>query len=622
MKLRQKTLLIIIITLISLIGVLYLATSTILLENIRNAEEREAEQSVNSFLTLFSFTQQNYSEAMADWSAWDLSYTFIKDKNQKFIDENVSLSSLKTLKVDVMLFVKNSGEWVYGLGFGKEQLTEDALPVPLRQLLTSAHQFLQHADPFSIKTGILQLPDNPFWIVSLPIVTNNHEGPILGTLVVGRYLDANYWARLAKITGIPLTVYRLDETQRSAEVLELRSTLVARPGRILVHPVDDYLVHGYSLLNDIHGQSALIFQLDIPRLAYQRGQQNLFYLVISLLISGLVFGVVVLLALEKWVLLRLDSLSTQVKHIDFKDRNFFIMHVRMDGKDEFSLLANAINDMLEALQMAQVEIMALNESLKEENLRMSAELKVTRRLQQMILPKPEELLKIADLDISGFMEPAEEVGGDYYDVLEHNGRVILGIGDVTGHGLESGMLMLMVQMAVRTLLACEVTDLKTFLSILNQVLYANIQRMNTDKNLSLLLLDRQGSVLRVAGQHEEVLVVRRGGLVERIDTFELGFTIGLEEDIANFIEPVNVRLQPGDGVVLYTDGITEAESPNGELYGIERLCKVISNHWSLPASQIQQAVINNILQHIDTQKIFDDITLLVLKKKAILNTTP
>ena len=57
---------------------------------------------------------------------------------------------------------------------------------------------------------------------------------------------------------------------------------------------------------------------------------------------------------------------------------------------------------------------------------------------------------MADLDIAGFMKPADEVGGDYYDVLQSNGRVVFGIGDVTGHGLESSMLMLMVQMAVRT----------------------------------------------------------------------------------------------------------------------------------------------------------------------------
>jgi len=129
-----------------------------------------------------------------------------------------------------------------------------------------------------------------------------------------------------------------------------------------------------------------------------------------------------------------------------------------------------------ALEKANKQILALNDLLKLENLRMSSELDVTRKLQQMILPKDKELALIVGLDIAGFMEPADEVGGDYYDVLQQNGRIKIGIGDVTGHGLESGMLMIMVQTAVRTLLQSEENDPVRFLDILNRTIYGNVQR--------------------------------------------------------------------------------------------------------------------------------------------------
>jgi len=114
-------------------------------------------------------------------------------------------------------------------------------------------------------------------------------------------------------------------------------------------------------------------------------------------------------------------------------------------------LEEQVKERTAQLAEANQEISALNEKLKAENFRLSAELEVTKQLQQMILPKQEELDSIEGLDIAGFMEPADEVGGDYYDVLQQDGRVKIGIGDVTGHGLESGVLMLMVQTAVRTL---------------------------------------------------------------------------------------------------------------------------------------------------------------------------
>jgi serine phosphatase RsbU (regulator of sigma subunit) len=273
------------------------------------------------------------------------------------------------------------------------------------------------------------------------------------------------------------------------------------------------------------------------------------------------------------------------------------------------------------LASANQEITALNERLKKENLRMGAELDVARQLQQMVLPKPEELQQIEMLDVAGFMEAADEVGGDYYDVLQHDCCVKIGIGDVTGHGLESGVLMLMVQMAVRTLLTNHVSDPKTFLNVLNRAIYDNVQRTQIDKNLTLSLLDyhplpqKNGGTLRLMGQHEDVLVVRQGGKVERIDTTDLGFLVGVIPNIANFVSHLDIQLQPGDGIVLFTDGITEARNPEMALYGIERLCKVVSHNWHLSAQGIQQAIIANVRQYISTQKVFDDITLLVLKQK-------
>ncbi|MEO1593535.1 MAG: CHASE2 domain-containing protein, partial [Cyanobacteria bacterium J06632_22] len=99
---------------------------------------------------------------------------------------------------------------------------------------------------------------------------------------------------------------------------------------------------------------------------------------------------------------------------------------------------------------ASSTITVLNQKLKAENLRIRTELDITRRLQQMILPPEEELQAISELDIAGYMDPCDEVGGDYYDVLSYQGHLKMGIGDVTGHGLESGLIMIMVQTAVRT----------------------------------------------------------------------------------------------------------------------------------------------------------------------------
>ncbi|MEG3843028.1 PP2C family protein-serine/threonine phosphatase [Microcoleus sp. herbarium14] len=287
----------------------------------------------------------------------------------------------------------------------------------------------------------------------------------------------------------------------------------------------------------------------------------------------------------------------------------------LDNRDELGQVVGAFNKIAEALVGANQEITVLNDRLKTENMRMSAELDVTRKIQQMLLPKDRELKEVVGLDIAGFMEAADEVGGDYYDVLQHEGRVKIGIGDVTGHGLESGVLMIMVQTAVRTLLAYNEPDPVRFLSAINSAIYDNVQRMKCDKNASLALLDYEEGILKLSGQHEEMIVVRCNGSVERFDTIDLGFPIGLDADIAEFVAETIVQLHSGDVVVLYTDGITEAENMDKVLYGLDRLIEVIQINWQRTAAEIRHAVIDDVRSHIGEQKVFDDITLLVLKQK-------
>ncbi|CAC5343301.1 MULTISPECIES: SpoIIE family protein phosphatase [Planktothrix] len=284
-------------------------------------------------------------------------------------------------------------------------------------------------------------------------------------------------------------------------------------------------------------------------------------------------------------------------------------------KESFDTLEEKVKKRTGQLAEANQEISSLNTRLKAENLRMGAELDILREMQQLILPKPHELEEIQDLDIVGYMEPADEIGGDYYDVLTTHGVVTIGIGDVTGHGLESGILMVMIQSAVRTLKEVKEHDPIKFLNTLNRMIYYNIQRMNSDKNLTLAILNYSEGLLSISGQHEEILIVRQGGNIERISTMDLGLPIGLDEDIAEFISHTLISLNSGDGAVLYTDGITEAKNRQKKFYGLEKLCSIISQNWYREAEGIKNAVIEDVKSFMGEQKQFDDITLLVIKKK-------
>jgi phosphoserine phosphatase RsbU/P len=352
------------------------------------------------------------------------------------------------------------------------------------------------------------------------------------------------------------------------------------------------------------------------------------YQVVIAIASFLVLMLAVSLVARRMTaaLVGLSSGATRMRRGDYGVR------VDITSEDEIGQLGVAFNDMAseiqayttnleeivrartKALEDANQDIAALNAKLAQENVRLGAELDVARQLQLMVLPAARELKEIPSLDIAGYMKPADEVGGDYYDVLRNNGMVKIGIGDVTGHGLESGVLMLMVQTAVRTLLASNEMDPRRFLNIVNKVVYQNAQRIKTDKNLTLSLLDYEDGTLKLTGQHEEVIIVRSDGVLERVDTSNLGLPIGLDLDISEFISHIDLKIDPGDVVTLFTDGITEAEDGKRQQYGVQRLCDVILKNHTQKSEQIKESIIQDVMSHIGDNKIYDDITVLVIKR--------
>ena len=330
-----------------------------------------------------------------------------------------------------------------------------------------------------------------------------------------------------------------------------------------------------------------------------------------------------------------DEIGAMARTLKVFKYNTLRMHqLEIEKREALAKEKEETERALMELDHAHTEIQILNERLSSENLRLGAELEVSRRIQTMLLPKEEELKSIEGLDVATFMEPAEEVGGDYYDILRKEDSVRISIGDVTGHGLESGVVMLMTQSAVRTLTTSSETNLATTLDVLNRTIFDNIQRMGSSKNLTFSLIEYKQSrnpktnerlplgTMRIIGQHESVIIVRADGAVEEIDTLYLGMPIGLVDDIAAYMADKTFEISEGDAVVLYTDGITEAANNDNLLYGLDRLKFVCRENRRKDARAIVDAVIEDVRMFVGDHTIYDDLTLIIIKQDAIAKPAP
>ena len=355
----------------------------------------------------------------------------------------------------------------------------------------------------------------------------------------------------------------------------------------------------------------------------------LLYQIMAVLVSLMIVTAAVFAA-SKRVTSGISALASAAKRIQAKD---YSVRVDISTRDEVGDAGIAFNRMAEdisfhtenleklvsdrtsEIEAAKEEISTLNSQLKNENLRLGAELNVARQIQLMVLPRAKELTAINNLEIAAYMRPADEVGGDYYDVLQNGKNLKIGIGDVTGHGLESGVLMLMVQSIARALQEAGEMDPAKFLTDLNRTIFKNIERTRTDKHITLSFLDYDGERLTISGQHEDMIIIRQDGKVERIDTGDLGLPVGLEPDIAPFIDTRQVPFEKGDMVVLHTDGVTEAENSKGELFGFDRLLEDARRLHGGTAQEVVAGILDDLMAYIGTHKIHDDITLVVMRHR-------
>lgn len=130
-------------------------------------------------------------------------------------------------------------------------------------------------------------------------MTNEGKGPIRGTLIFGRFLDAAFTAKLSRISRLPVSLYAVTDKKLPPDFQAVRDSL---GDSIIVRPLSEQIIAGYTLLPDIYGKPAVILRVEVPREIYYQGENSLRYLIASLLIAGLVFGGIILLLLQQLVL--------------------------------------------------------------------------------------------------------------------------------------------------------------------------------------------------------------------------------------------------------------------------------------------------------------------------------
>jgi hypothetical protein len=239
-----------------------------------------------------------------------------------------------------------------------------------------------------------------------------------------------------------------------------------------------------------------------------------------------------------------------------------------------------------------------------------AEVEVAQKIQTLLLPREPVMPGYV---IAGMMKPALEVGGDYYDVIEtDSGRRLVAIGDVSGHGVTTGLTMMMVRASLAgTLESRADATLAELYIAMNRCLCRNLERMNLRLYMTFALLEHDGGGrFRAVGAHLPALIYRAA--TRDVEEIEIaGVWLGVIDQVTPDLVPETCfELAPGDTLLLLTDGAVEHAGADG-MFGFERVHAELAAHAELAPSRVIEAVTAQLAAHGPGQD--DDVTLLALK---------
>ncbi len=248
--------------------------------------------------------------------------------------------------------------------------------------------------------------------------------------------------------------------------------------------------------------------------------------------------------------------------------------------------------------------MDLDDALSE----LFGEMELAKKIQTALLPRSPS---IRGCEVAATMKPADLVGGDYYDIISTAQGDWIIIGDVSGHGVSAGLVMMMAQTAVATSIrqGANVTP-PELLAIVNSTMIENIRRLGEQKYMTMTVVfrDLSGS-FHFAGLHQDILIYRdHSQEVENIAT--TGIWLGLVEEIDPKLPAGHFELAKGDALLLYTDGITESLAEDGQMLDSDGLASLLKSSNALKSVNEALSYITN---SVENREIDDDLTVILIR---------
>jgi|CXWL01.1.fsa_nt_gi signal transduction histidine kinase/sensor domain CHASE-containing protein len=367
LSVRSKVLLTIGVSIVVLFGLMYVISTQVLSKSYLSIERDAVIQNLGRANDAIQDVVSNQYLHLNDWSPWDELYTYAEEPYLEFEEDTLFAEGIIRQDQNSLFLTDTEG----GIFFAKlvDLKTETELASSSFVAFLKDHKkLIIHEDIEDSIRGLLMFPEGPALIVSKPILHNDNTGPVIGSVSIMRYIDAEKIENLGKITHLTIDIYPVDGAAIPEDVLEAKKVL-SKENPYVVTPVSSNLIRGYRLLYDVYDKPMLVLRVETPRPVYTQGQSTLLFFMVIGGIALLLFALGMTGLLEKLVIRRFVGLTRDVEKIN-TEKDISI-RVRAGVEDDMGKLAGKINQMLvwlsasrDAEAKSKKEIVLLLEDIK------------------------------------------------------------------------------------------------------------------------------------------------------------------------------------------------------------------------------------------------------------------
>ena len=346
MKLRQKMFLIFSLSYILIFLGLFFTTNTFLMKGFIELEDASIEKQAGMSVNALKLRINELDDVTHDFAAWDNSYYFIQSNITHFIDSMLQGSNFVESRISFLAFIDNDGRVVYSKAYDVMRLSDTPFPSSVMEIIDSDESLKFHEMTSDKVTGIISAPEGLFMISSRPILTSEKKGPIVGTLICGRLLDALEVEKLKEVTFLSLEIHDLNGLADDPELSGVASRLSSDETVVVERPNSE-TISGYSLLYDIFGDPVLLLEVESQRDVYMHSLMLVAYFAVTSIVVGITIAFIAFITMNRLVLSPLLRLSTEVNEID--PHAIGLTDLVIPGDDELSMLSVNIDSMLQTL---------------------------------------------------------------------------------------------------------------------------------------------------------------------------------------------------------------------------------------------------------------------------------